>query len=1099
MKGKENKKNESIDFYKEPQNSQNITSTEVQFKKYFNFFEHAPIALWIEDFSKVKRYIDEIAAENNKTVKAYILDHLEIVPELASMITIKEANAAAVNLYKAKNKTDLYENINKCFTNDSNIGFANMLKDVLLGKLDTEVETINRNFEGELIYILIKFKVADGDENTLENVVVSVENITERIKVREALLESEHRYKEAQSIAKIGSWFYDFKTKELYWSEEAYKMLGIEPNAKKLTIDFYLSFVHEDDRELVQNFSIKSLLANPNQNLQYRVITSNGELKHIFEKRTVIIENNRIIRIIGIGQDITESVIAEQKLNETKNLFSNTLSSIKDGFVILDNDLRYTYANKEAGELLGRKAEELLGKHLWTEFPEKEGDIFYDNTIKAIETKKPVSFENYFETWDKWFENRIIPSNEGVIMFFQEITDKKNTENKIKEAYNIINKSSSVAILCKNEWDFPVVFASENTIDLFSYKYNKLLKNKIKIHQLVYPDDLNYIRTEIFKLIKSENSKGIKPQPFRIITKNGKVKWIQCSIDVIRNSSNKITHIQGIVEDISERIKKEALENVLYNISKEALINNDFNKYCLYVKQELHKIIDTNNFYIALYNEESDTITTPFISSQEEETPKEFPAKDTLTGYVIKTKKPLLVNKDIHNELIEKGKVKLVGVDSKIWIGVPLKIGNKVFGAIVVQSYDNENAYNEHDLLLLEFVADQISTTIQRKKVENELKEALIKAQESDRLKSSFLSNMSHEIRTPMNGIIGFSELFLDANISESKRKEYAKIVINSSKQLLSIVNDILDFSKIEAGAIKLVYESVNINKLLDDLFVFFRPSAELKNLTLSCVKDLENNKSYVQIDKTKLNQVLTNLLSNAFKFTYSGGVEFGYKFLENKLQFYVKDTGIGIEEKLQEKIFERFIQANLYLNKHHKGTGLGLSISKKFVELFNGEIWIDSNNKGTTVYFTIPYIKPKEKAITTVIENNKPAFYQKRKELTILITDDEEYNMMYLKELFSKTNFKILEADNGKKAVELFQKHPEIDLVLMDIKMPVMNGNEAMKEIKKLKSDIPVIALSAFAIENEKDQALKKGFDFYLTKPINKKILFDIINKYSK
>ena len=273
------------------------------------------------------------------------------------------------------------------------------------------------------------------------------------------------------------------------------------------------------------------------------------------------------------------------------------------------------------------------------------------------------------------------------------------------------------------------------------------------------------------------------------------------------------------------------------------------------------------------------------------------------------------------------------------WLGVPLKIKNQVFGTIVVKSFLDQISYNENDVNLLEFVADQISTLIQRKKAENELKEALVKAQESDRLKSAFLANMSHEIRTPMNGIIGFSELFLKDNLTESERKKYAKIVIDSSQQLLSIVNDILDISKIEAGVVQLNYERVNINEMMDNLCSFYNPIANEKKLFLNCNRGLENYQSVITIDRIKLNQVLTNLLSNSFKFTQTGGIEFGYELKNNNLEFYVQDTGIGIDKKLRKRIFDRFTQANLELKKSNRGTGLGLSISKKFIDLFVLEI----------------------------------------------------------------------------------------------------------------------------------------------------------------
>ena len=1323
--------------------------------EYFTFFEHAPIALWIEDFSEAKKYMDSLVKKYNTDLKTYINNNPTIIPKLASLVAIKDVNATAVKLYKAKNKEELYENLNKVFTKKSNEGFSKLVVDILLGTKETEIESVNKTLVGEEFDILIKFNVVDGNENTLENVIVSVENITERVRTRKELANSEKRYKESESIAKIGSWFYDFETNEISWTDEAYKIIEVNPQESKISLEYYLSFVHNEDKHIVNNFDVKNLLKNPDQNLKYRIFTKSGKLKYIHEKRSIIIENDKISRIIGIGQDVTENVIFEQKLNTTKNLLSNTLSSIKDGFVILDKNSRYLYVNEKAAKLLGKSAKSLIGKQIWKEFPEKEGDLFYDEYQNTLRTKKPKSFENYFAPWDKWFENRMIPSKDEMLIFFQEITDKKLSENKIKEAYNIINKSTSVAIRCKNERDFPVVFASENTKNLFGYSYKDLLASKVKIHETVYFEDLPKIRSVVFKLAKSKTSKSFKPKPFRIITKKGKIKWVEGSFYSSVNENGIVTHIHGIVEDITEqkniedllfksnqrlkyqfnntplasiiwdldfkildwnksaerifgykasevvgkinadlltppylmeemkklretsfvedrtfrntnenitkngdiiicdwysvtlkdsqnkrigsaclidditervnskilleksekkyrdifeksvdavmilkeglfvdcnestlrifgynskedllklhpsqispkeqpegdnsfqkaedvmkialengsnrfrwyhkrkngqvfpaevsltkieeynnkptihavvkditeRVKKETLEGVLYNISKAALTIEDFNEFSIFIKNELHKIIDTTNFYIALYNKDNDIISLPYVVDEKDDT-IEFPAKQSLTGHVIKSKRPLLVNEEYHKKLIKSGIIEMVGKPTKIWAGAPLKIQNEVFGAIVVQSYRDEKAYNFNDLQLLEFVANQISVSIQNKNAENELKNALIKAQESDRLKSAFLANMSHEIRTPMNGIIGFSELFLDTNLSESERKDYAKIVINSSNQLLSIVNDILDISKIEAGVVQLNYSNVNVNQLLDSLCAFYTPITKESRLALTCVKGLSDNDCMIKIDKTKLHQILTNLLSNALKFTEKGSIELGYQLKNQNLEFYVKDTGIGIDKKLHTKIFDRFIQADLDLNKQKKGTGLGLAISKKFIELFKGEMWLESDNRGTKVFFTVPYNQVKKPIINTVIEKEiKKITNNSNKEITLLIAEDEEYNMLYIKELFSATDYKIIEAVNGIEAVNFALKNPEIDMVFMDIKMPQMNGNEAMVEIKKIKPTLPIIALSAFAMESDKENALNKGFDAYLTKPIDRKKLFKLIHQFS-
>lgn len=1321
---------------------------------YLTFFEQAPVALWVEDFSKAKLFIEKIAKENNTDVKSFIAENPKFIKQLIDLIEIKDINDAALKLYKATTKQELLQNLKLVFAKKSYRGFSKLVVAILLGETVTEIETINKTLQGEEFTALVKYKVSAGSEITLENVIVSIENITENVKARKAVIDSEYRYKEAQSLAKIGSWFHNFDTDESYWSDEAYKILGLEAGNDFLNIEIFLGFVYPDDREFTKDYSYESFLKNPIQNLQYRIITPSGELKYISEIRSAIIENHRLVKIIGIGQDITERVLNEQKLNTTKNFLTNTLTSINDGLVILDKDSLYVYVNQKAADLLGKSAKELIGKHIWAEFPEKEGDLFYDNYQKAITSGKPLSFENYFKPWNKWFENRIIPSQDGVLMFFHETTDKNEKDNKIKAAYNIINKSSSVAILCENKRNFPIIFASENTSNLFGYTHTELLNGFRQLHQLVYKDDAEWVSKNFIKFLKEEKSNELKFQPFRIFTNNREVKWIQANLDIVRNSANEITHIQGICEDITERkkaedlffessqrlkdqfnhtplasiiwdanfkvlewnnsaqrifgysaeeakglsvkdlitppyfasemkkiqediltvknahrstnenitksgkiitcdwynvtlkdasgkiigvasladditerinskkllekserkyrdifeksidavlilknghfvdcneaaikmfgldretifslhpsqlspekqpdgassflkseemmkitlekgsnryrcnqwhtnghvfptevtltrineeddgftihvvisditerVKKEALEDVLYNISKAALTIGDFQEFSLFVRNELHKIIDTSNFYIALHNEETDMITTPVFVDEREEV-EEFSAKNSLTGYVIKSKKPLILTKEAHQELINNNIVTLIGEFAKIWVGVPLFIQEKCIGAIVVQSYEDENAYNENDVQLLEFVADQISTTIQRKKVENELNSALVQAQESDRLKSAFLANMSHEIRTPMNGIIGFSELCLEPNITKEKQREFANIVIKSSKRLLSIVNDILDISKIEAGAVTLHLESINLNKLLDELETFYKPIAQENNLILNCEKGLENYKSAIETDKVKLNQVLSNLLSNAFKFTDTGSIKFGYELIDSNLQFYVKDTGIGVEANLQNKIFDRFSQGNLDLSKQHKGTGLGLAITKKIVELFHGEIWLNSGENGTTIYFTIPYNKSKTPLISSVIEEQKPIIQVKNKEITILVAEDEEYNMMYITELFSTTNFKIMEAGNGKKALELAQNHPEIQLVLMDIKMPVMDGNEAMKEIKKFRPSLPIIALSAFAMESDKAKALSLGFDAYLTKPLDRKLLFQLLEKFSK
>jgi CheY-like chemotaxis protein/nitrogen-specific signal transduction histidine kinase len=383
-----------------------------------------------------------------------------------------------------------------------------------------------------------------------------------------------------------------------------------------------------------------------------------------------------------------------------------------------------------------------------------------------------------------------------------------------------------------------------------------------------------------------------------------------------------------------------------------------------------------------------------------------------------------------------------------------------------------------------------------RKQHELEITNALEKAKEADRLKSAFLANMSHEIRTPMNGIIGFAEMLQESDLLEEKRSFYANIIMNSSRQLLSIINDVLDMSTIEAGLVEIKKAPVSINEILRELKEFFLQKADEKNIKLICEKTLSDDLSVINTDQTKVQQILTNFISNAIKFTQKGSVSFGYTLKNNLLEFYVKDTGIGIDEKFHQEIFERFRQVNMEYTKETIGNGLGLSISKRLVELLGGEIWLTSEpNTGSIFYFTLPYqpaiLDTKEKKIT------QNTYHAMDKKMTILIAEDEEYNRIFIEEILQSDNRTILAAENGVEAIEIAQNHPEIKFILMDIKMPIISGIEALNTIKKFNKTVPIIALTAFSMESDKIHLMNQGFDDYIAKPIVKSDLMRIMEKF--
>jgi len=389
------------------------------------------------------------------------------------------------------------------------------------------------------------------------------------------------------------------------------------------------------------------------------------------------------------------------------------------------------------------------------------------------------------------------------------------------------------------------------------------------------------------------------------------------------------------------------------------------------------------------------------------------------------------------------------------------------------------------------------------KQLDNEISERKV-AEESDKLKSAFLANMSHELRTPMNAIIAFTNFLKDRNLPTERREEYVNYITAAGESLLHLIDDIIDIAKIESKELTIHSTRCNITQLLNELHNIFTELKKKRNKdTIQLILDpysLRNN-IFINTDPYRLKQILSNLLENALKYTNKGSVEFGYVQNEKHLEFYVKDTGIGIPEEKFDFIFERFSQIDQSVEKHFGGTGLGLAITRNLVNLLGGKIWIESIvNKGSTFYFTLPFkeihIEPNSANKSTRSPDSISFFDYNWEGKTILIAEDEDLNYKVLESALSRTNAKVLRAINGLEAVEHIRGN-HIDLVLMDIQMPTMDGYKATQAIKKMNHNIPVIAQTSFAMEGEKEKCLLAGCDDYLAKPLDLNELFGKINRY--
>lgn len=484
------------------------------------------------------------------------------------------------------------------------------------------------------------------------------------------------------------------------------------------------------------------------------------------------------------------------------------------------------------------------------------------------------------------------------------------------------------------------------------------------------------------------------------------------------------------------------------------------------------------------------------------------------------------------SELIKESSISLILLD----LNLPDSRGKQTFDTVIGLTQDIPivlvSGINDTDLAqelikqgAQDFILKQdlnnnlLEKTIQfallRKKSEEELKasaEKLViakeRAEESDRLKSAFLANMSHEIRTPMNGILGFSELLKTPGLSIEEQREYIDIIEKSGKRMLNIINDILDISKIEVGLMKMNIKESNINELVTYIYTFFKTEVEAKGMQLFYKNELPAEESIIKTDREKLIAILTNLVKNAIKYSDEGSIEFGYvlktknespiQSKNKELEFFVKDTGIGIPKNRQKAIFERFVQADVEDRHAKQGAGLGLSITKAYIEMLGGKIWVESEEgKGSVFYFTIPYITMlDEKTVAeNVVFDDEIVNHQKK--MKILIAEDDQISKLFINKAVKPFSKEIINVSNGADAVAACHNNKDIDLVLMDIKMPIMGGYEASREIRQFNKEVVIIAQTAYGLNGDMDKSLDAGCNDYISKPINKSELELLMQKY--
>ena len=755
--------------------------------------------------------------------------------------------------------------------------------------------------------------------------------------------------------------------------------------------------------------------------------------------------SGNICRIIGTTAEFTERKQKENQLIKLSAAVEQSPASV----LITDPHGNIEYVNDRFTRLTGYTREDVIGKTPGILESDLTPKTVYDNLWETVFAGRVWQGEvcNKKKNGESYWESISISSllnNKGqvtnMLSVAEDITDRKQVENRLKESeerFRAMFEDNSAIMIVFDPDTGSIIDANQAAADFYRWP--------IEVLKLMNLNQINILSPEEIKReLKKWDSKDKWHVSFPHRRADGSVREVEVFAKKIEIHGKAL--IYDIIYDITDRkLQEKALRQSEERFRK---LFEDHTAVMLIIDPDTINILDANH------------------------------AASDFYGWSIEELKQMNLE-EIAN--------------------VPLEVLKSNIGKIA-EAKQNEFLlrHRSKDGTLLDVEVFSNLITIEEKailfSIVHDITDRKLAAEESDRLKSAFLANISHEIRTPMNGILGFSELLKDPHLTGEEQAEYLNLIQQSGDRMLALINDLMDISKIDAREVKVELTETPLNQLLLDLLAFSKLEADKKGLRITLSTGLPDEASIINIDSLKLNQILTNLIQNALKFTSKGGIDFGYTRNDGTLQFFVIDSGIGIPADKKERIFDRFNQVNNSLTRDHEGAGLGLSISKAFVDLLGGSIKVDSVERaGTTFSFTIPYNPlhtPQDSALGT--QHSALSF-------TILIAEDDAMSSLLLKKNLKGENITFLCAENGWEAVELVQHHPEINVVLMDLKMPVMNGYEATKLIKEMRPDLPVFAQSAFTGKEERQKAIEAGCDDFITKPISKSELLEKMHKLLK
>ncbi len=948
-------------------------------------------------------------------------------------------------------------------------------------KVDTtlEFEDCIETLNGKKWFYSNQTVIKDINGN-IKGVQVIAKDITERKNAEEKILESEEKYRELVENSPDAIVIYE-QGIVLFANKKSYEILGANEN-DVIVGKPIISFVHPSSKELVVERMKK--VATENIILPFieeRLLKFDGSAAEVELKALPIkLEGKKAVQLII--RDLTERKLAEEKIRKTELHFKSLIEKSTDGIVLLNGNGEFKYISPSTKRMFGYDdTDEIIRNPATDTHPDDLEMVLSEMNKLFIDTSYVPKLEyRYRKKNGNWIWVETIFSNlladtvvESIVLNFRDITERKQAEEQLqtREAkFRAVAELSPMAIYASSGSDQKAVYVNKTFYKIFGFSIEDV---PTVGHWWIkaFPDE-KYRQWVIdqwtYNIDQAKNN-------------NSDVEALECVCSCKDGSEKNIVWVGKTIGDEfwafgNDFTELKQAEQELINAKEKA----EESAKSLKITQNLMQyVIEHNRSAIAVHDKNFKYL---------------FVSKSYLKDYKIK-----------ENNIIGKHHYDVLPDIPQKWRDVHKKALAGEVSSAEEDSYLRDDGtlewtrwecrpWYEADKSIGGFII-YTEVITHRKNMELELMTAKEKAEESDRLKSAFLANMSHEIRTPMNGILGFAEILKETDLTGDKQQEYINIIEKSGKRMLTIINDIVDISRIEAGMKEISLSEMNVNNVIEYIYTFFKPEADRNNTKLFFKNTLSAKACIIETDKEKVDAILINLIKNAIKFTRGGSIEFGYKQKEKQLEFFVKDTGKGIAADKLEIIFERFMQGGPSYDINREGTGLGLSISKAYVEMLGGKIWVESEEgKGSVFYFTIPNntVEKEKIAVNIVNESDNPIA-----PLKILIVEDDEISTSIIAILITKISKEVIYAKNGMEAVEACKNNPDLDLVLMDIKMHQMNGLEAAKQIRKFNNDVIIIAQTAYSLKGDREKAIEAGCNDYISKPIIKDKLFVLIQKY--